>query len=87
MKKLIILIGVVCLWATPSLAKEDKELACMVEAIYFEARSEPLHGKIAVGNVILNRVQSDFFPHLICEVVHQARYFENKIVKNQCQFS
>jgi len=24
MKKLIILIGVVCLWAAPSLAKEDK---------------------------------------------------------------
>jgi len=87
MDKILILIGVVCLWATPSLAKEDKELACMVEAIYFEARSESLHGKIAVGTVILNRVKSDYFPHLICEVVHQAKYFENRIVQNQCQFS
>ena len=32
-------------------------VACMAMAIFFEARSEPVHGQIAVGNVIMNRVE------------------------------
>lgn len=59
---------------------QDKELDCLATAIYHEARGEPERGKIAVGNVILNRVQSRKFPHTVCGVVYQRS-------KSGCQFS
>ena len=55
-------------------------LLCMSLNIYFEARSESIHGQIAVAEVTLNRVQSDEYPNSICGVVLQ----ENK---DGCQFS
>ena len=48
--------------------------------IFFEARSEPIQGQIAVAEVTLNRVASDDYPNTICEVVLQ----ENS---QGCQFS
>lgn len=59
-----------------------KERHCLATAIYFEARSEPERGQVAVGQVILNRVNSDAFPDTICGVVYQG---EEK--RNACQFS
>ena len=50
-------------------------VACMAMAIFFEARSEPVHGQIAVGNVIMNRVESPKFPNTVCEVVWQRKQF------------
>ena len=45
------------------------EIACLALAIYFEARSEPIHGRIAVAETVLNRVEkyptahcADFLP-------------------------
>ena len=68
-----------------SLPKE--EMYCMVEAIYFEARSEEYAGQIAVGNVITNRVNSFRFPDTICKVVHQGKQYEEHMIKHKCQFS
>ena len=47
------------------------ELKCMAENIYFEAARESLVGKIAVGQVVLNRMKSPNYPKTICGVVHQ----------------
>ena len=58
------------------------DLECLARAIYFEARGEPVSGKIAVGRVILNRVASKAYPDSICEVVYQ-----NVHMRNRCQFS
>jgi hypothetical protein len=46
-----------------SLAKPTggKQWACLAEAIYFEARGEPVEGQFAVAEVILNRVESPKF--------------------------
>jgi spore germination cell wall hydrolase CwlJ-like protein len=63
------------------------DIHCMAEAIYFESRGEPLLGQIAVGNVILNRVDSNKFPNTICKVVHQGVRWKGHIVRNKCQFS
>ncbi|RDC73810.1 cell wall hydrolase [Rhodovulum sp. 12E13] len=55
---------------------------CLAEAIYFEARSEPVRGQVAVAEVILNRVDSRTYPDSVCGVVHQGtgqRY--------RCQFT
>ena len=45
---------------------------CLAEAIYFEARGEPLHGQFAVAEVILNRVEASEFPDSVCTVVRQG---------------
>ncbi|VAW17048.1 hypothetical protein MNBD_ALPHA09-1910 [hydrothermal vent metagenome] len=55
---------------------------CLAKAIYFEARSEPREGQMAVGRVILNRVDDKGFPNTVCGVVYQ-----NASLKNRCQFS
>lgn len=52
------------------------EALCLALALYFESRGEPLQGQIAVGQVILSRVESPRFPDTICEVVMQPYQFE-----------
>lgn len=59
-----------------------RQLRCLAEGIYFEARGEPWRGQLAVGRVILNRVQSKHYPNTICDVVYQ-----NSHLHNRCQFS
>jgi spore germination cell wall hydrolase CwlJ-like protein len=44
---------------------------CLTEAIYFEARGEPVRGQIAVAQVVLNRVFSGYYPNTVCGVVYQ----------------
>jgi hypothetical protein len=44
---------------------------CLANAVYFEARSEPVRGQIAVAQVVLNRAFSSFYPEDICGVVYQ----------------
>jgi len=59
------------------------ELRCLALNIYWEARSEPLKGQLAVAGVTLNRVASPKFPDTICNVVKQG----NKARLHRCQFS
>lgn len=61
---------------------DGKEVACMANAVYFEARGESFAGQFAVADVILNRVDSDAYPDTVCDVVHQ-----NDDRLNACQFS
>ncbi|WP_235962649.1 cell wall hydrolase [Jannaschia marina] len=58
------------------------EWRCLAEAIYFEARGEPMQGQIAVGEVILNRVDAANYPSTICRVVNQGTGR-----RHACQFS
>jgi spore germination cell wall hydrolase CwlJ-like protein len=44
---------------------------CLANAVYFEARGEPLRGQIAVAQVVLNRVFSPYYPKDVCGVVYQ----------------
>jgi hypothetical protein len=44
---------------------------CLANAIYFEARSEPVSGQIAVAQVVMNRTFSGFYPNDVCSVVYQ----------------
>lgn len=50
-------------------------LECLVAAIFFEARDQPLEGQFAVADVILNRVESSRWPDNICDVVYQPKQF------------
>ncbi len=59
------------------------EITCLAQNIYFEARSEPVAGMLAVGHVVLNRVASERFPETICKVVRQG----GEQRRHRCQFS
>ena len=54
---------------------QDAEQECLAKAVFFEARSEPLEGQLAVAEVILNRAASGLYPSTICEVVTQPAQF------------
>ena len=60
----------------------SRDVRCLARGIYFEARGEPTRGKLAVGRVILNRVESRAYPNSVCRVVYQNDY-----MRNRCQFS
>lgn len=45
---------------------------CLAEALYFEARGETTEGLFAVGEVILNRVDSAAYPNTLCSVINQG---------------
>ena len=51
---------------------DAKERDCLAQAIYYEARSEPRIGQLAVADVVLNRVASPLFPNSVCAVVFQG---------------
>jgi spore germination cell wall hydrolase CwlJ-like protein len=52
------------------------ELECLATGVYFEAKSEPLAGQLAVGQVIANRAQSGGrFPSTYCGVLFQRSQF------------
>jgi N-acetylmuramoyl-L-alanine amidase len=52
------------------------ELECLATAVYFEAKSEPLAGQLAVAKVLANRTQSNGrFPGTYCGVVMQRGQF------------
>lgn len=63
-------------------ASGDAQWDCLARAIYFEARGESVKGMFAVGEVILNRVDSGTFPGNVCNVVNQGASR-----RNACQFS
>jgi N-acetylmuramoyl-L-alanine amidase len=52
------------------------EIECLATGIYFESKSEPLAGQLAVGRVIANRAQSrGRFPGTYCGVLFQRGQF------------
>lgn len=51
------------------------ERECLATAIYFESKSEPFNGQLAVGEVLANRVRSGRFASSLCGVVMQRGQF------------
>ena len=54
----------------------SRELECLAAGVYFESKSEPLAGQLAVGQVIANRAESrGRFPSSFCGVLTQRGQF------------
>jgi hypothetical protein len=51
---------------------DAKQLRCMSQAVYYEARGENYQGQVAVAEVVMNRVASKHYPDTVCEVVYQG---------------
>lgn len=65
------------------LAEQSRaEADCLATAIYYEARSEPIIGQVAVAEVIMNRVNDYRYPNTVCGVV-----FQGSERTTGCQFS
>ena len=62
--------------------KDTPEIYCLAQNIQFEASTEPLAGKIAVGLVVLNSVNDTRYPNTICEVVKQGPIYESWKTRN-----
>lgn len=54
---------------------------CLTQAIYYEAANEPLKGKRAVAQVVLNRLRHPAYPNSVCGVVYEG------VNDPVCQFS
>lgn len=54
----------------------EADVACLAEAVYFEARGTGDHGTRAVAHVVMNRARDPKFPDSVCGVVGE-----------DCQFS
>ena len=59
-----------------------RDLACLTDAVYYEARGENAAGQAAVAQVVLNRVRHPAFPKSVCGVV-----FQRAVGGYGCQFS
>ena len=64
-----------------------KDVKCMAEAVYYEARDQSTMGQLAVAIIIRNRMNDDRWPSTACGVVRDGRYWNGHPVKHQCQFS
>ena len=51
---------------------QRRALLCLTQAVYYEAGFEPLEGRRAVAQVVLNRMRHPAFPKSVCGVVYQS---------------
>ena len=61
---------------------EPNARRCLAQALYYEARNQSLTGRMAVADVVMNRVESARFPDSVCGVV-----FQGARRRSGCQFS
>ncbi len=80
--RLFLLASLAAPLAVASLAHADdkgaprkQQVACLAEAVYFEARGTGTEGEAAVAHVIVNRTESPKFPGTVCGVVSQGCQF------------
>lgn len=59
--------------ALEAAAQADKEL--LAALIFCEAGNQPYEGQVAVGAVVMNRVNSGSYPNTISEVIYQSGQF------------
>jgi Cell Wall Hydrolase len=57
-------------------------LKCLTQAVYYEAAVEPMQGRRAVAQVVLNRMRHPAYPKSVCGVVYQGAER-----RTGCQFS
>ena len=88
MSKKLLFWGIVFLIPVRVSASElSPDLACMAEAVYYEARDQSILGQFAVAVVIQNRIKDPRWPSTACGVVRDGKYWKGNPIRNQCQFS
>ena len=67
----------------------ETALMCMALNMYHEAKNQSMLGQLAVGQVVMNRVEDKRFPDNVCDVITEAATYKgtDKPVLHKCQFS
>ncbi len=68
-------------WRLGGALDQTRDLECLTQAVYYEARGETPQGQAAVAQVVMNRLRHRAFPKTICGVVFQG------VADSGCQFS
>lgn len=64
-------------------AFSEEEVYLTAQLIHHEAHNQPYNGKVAIAEVVLNRIRSKHFPSSIEEVIFQTGQFSNsRRIKN-----
>ena len=92
MIKMVAAIAAMAFALPANASDENGDRFCLAQNIYFESANQSFAGRVAVANVVLNRVEDDQFPSTVCDVVYQAEMKENwkgnlLPVLHRCQFS
>ena len=78
MKTIGLAIMAILLFCSQSLSETcdyERQIEVLALNMYHEARGEGLDGMQMVGEVTLNRVEHEYFPDNVCEVVYQRSQF------------
>lgn len=88
--RLLIFVAALAVLTPPALAEPNRaefpsfrQVRCLAQNIYFEARGESLRGQLGVAHVVMNRVEDHRFPSTICDVIREGG--ETRL--GACQFS
>lgn len=73
MKKLI--ISLVLALPLSTKAAPNRDIMCLAQNVYNEARGEGFKGMLAVAQVTINRTKDERFHETLCEVVHAKKQF------------
>ena len=92
MIKMVAAIAAMAFALPANASDENGDRFCLAQNIYFESANQSFAGRVAVANVVLNRVEDDQFPSTVCDVVYQAEMKENwkgnlLPILHRCQFS
>lgn len=85
MKHTLLALSLLVPSAAHAVSFDSKNLKCLAENIYHEARGESTEGMVAVGIVTINRVKHSKFKNSICKVVYEPKQFSwtrNSRVRN-----
>lgn len=63
-----------------ALLVSDTERDCLGRAMYFESKRNDAEGLLAVGTVVMNRLEAAMFPGGICAVVGQPGQFASGVL-------
>ena len=59
---------------------DPKDRECLARAMYFESNRSSDEGMLAVGTVVMNRVESGNYPESVCGVVGQKNQFARGVM-------
>lgn len=65
--------------------QRHSELDCMERAMYFESNRSSRDGMVAVGSVVMNRVESGNYPGSVCGVVGQKGQFAPGVMSRRME--
>ena len=76
-----LILALLITFSIPATARvPNQQIDCLARSIYFEAGNQPKMGKIAVSNVVMNRMRDGRFGSSPCAVISQRKH-------GKCQFS